>query len=197
MDYLTAQSESPGIPEALVAFLGFLFFAFAFLIVPLLPILIGGLVGTFLERKHYEDLACREEATRHLVISDLATPPPGLEVGSGVLVDGSVVIAPDHFRSLRARFRKLIGGEFKGLVKIQERARREALMRMKEKAIALGAVAIANVRVETSTISGNRPDSVAGAEIIASGTALIPEVVGSLSSMPPSNPVAEGSGGDA
>ena len=157
-----------GLP-ALLAIMGFIFFVIFFSI---LPILVGGVIGSIQEKKHFASLAQREGATADFLLSDLAAPPPGLEVEAGELVEGSVVIAADYFKNFKSRFRKFIGGEFHGLQAMQERGKREAILRMKETAIARGAVAVCNVRVVTSTIAGKQPDSVAGAEVLASGTAL-------------------------
>ena len=165
-------SDSGGGGNALAAILAVLgFFLFLFL-VTMGPILVGGLIGWIQEKQHFEELARREGATADFPLSDLASPPPGLEVGGGELVEGSVVIAADYFKNFKARFRKLIGGEFHGLQAMQEQGKREAILRMKESAIARGAVAVCKVRVVTSTIAGKQPDSVAGAEVLASGTAL-------------------------
>jgi len=73
-----------------------------------------------------------------------------------------------------AKFRKIFGGEFQSLGRMMERARREAALRMIEEAAKLGATAVCNVRYETSTISGSKPGSISGSEVIAYGTALIP-----------------------
>lgn len=152
----------------------FLFFILAVVILPWLPIIIGGVVGTFQERRHLEEMSYREQRFVGMAISDLKTPPPGMRVAEAGLVEGSVVIAADHFKSLCARFRKFFGGEFASLQRMQERARREALLRMMEKAHAMGATAICNVRVQACTIAGKRHGKVAGSEIIAYGTALVP-----------------------
>jgi uncharacterized protein YbjQ (UPF0145 family) len=61
----------------------------------------------------------------------------------------------------------------KSLQRMQERARREAILRMTAEARALGAKAVTNVRIETSTIAGKRRGKCAGVEIIAFGTALV------------------------
>ena len=170
IELLASEGGGGGSPlAAVLAVVGFILFL---LFISLGPILIGGLVGWIQEKKHFEELDRREGATAGFPLSDLALPPPGLEVEGGELVEGSVVIAADYFKNFKARFRKLIGGEFHGLQAMQERGKREAILRMKESAMARGAVAVCNVRVVTSTIAGKKPDSVAGAEVLASGTAL-------------------------
>lgn len=149
---------------------------------PIVVLVVGGLIGAWQERNHFDDLARREAEFLSMLVTDLKTPPPGMSVGHAALVDGSVVIASDHFKTFCAKFRKFFGGEFAGLRRMQERARREALLRMMESARQIGATAVCNVRIETSTISGNRPDKIGGCEVIAFGTALIP---GASKSPPP------------
>ncbi len=151
-----------------------LFFFLVIFILPWLPVIIGGVVGAFQERRHLEEMTYREQRFVGMTVSDLKTPPPGMRVERAELVEGSVVIAADHFKSLCAKFRKFFGGEFASLQRMQERARREAILRMKERAHAIGATAICNVRMQACTISGKRQGTVAGSEIIAYGTALVP-----------------------
>jgi len=157
--------------------LGVLLVGFVFALIifgPFIVMLIGGLVGAAQERQHFKELDSRERALAGMSVTDLKTPPPGMAVDRAELVVGAVVIAADHFKSFRARWRKLIGGEFKFLSRMQERARREAILRMLEQARMKGATAVCNVRVETCAIAGKQPGKISGCELIAYGTALIP-----------------------
>jgi uncharacterized protein YbjQ (UPF0145 family) len=166
--------------EALGVLAGLLFFVVVLLLVfsPFLILVIGGLVGAAQERRHFEELARREQALGGFLLTDLRTPPPGLQVAAGALVSGSVVIAADHFKTFCAGWRKVFGGEFRSLARMQERARREAILRMVEEARRIGATSICNVRVETSTIGARQEGKVSGCELVAYGTALIPAVPG-------------------
>ena len=83
------------------------------------------------------------------------------------------MVAADYFKAVAAALKTLIGGQMKSLEKMQERARREAVLRMTEEAQRIGAKAVTNVRIETSTIAGKRQGSCAGVEVIAFGTALL------------------------
>lgn len=157
--------------------LGVLFIGFIFVLIFFSPIwimLIGGIVGAAQERQHFKELDSRERAIAGMSVTDLKTAPPGMNVERAELVVGAVVIAADHFKSFRARWRKWIGGEYKFLTRMQERARREAILRMLEQARVKGATAVCNVRVETSSIAGSQPGKISGCELIAYGTALIP-----------------------
>ena len=84
---------------------------------------------------------------------------------------GSAVISIDYFKRFLASLRNIFGGTVKSYESLIDRARREALIRMKE--MAGDATVIVNVRIETSTIgrSANRK-GVGCLEAIAYGTAM-------------------------
>ena len=54
------------------------------------------------------------------------------------------------------RWRNFFGGEMKAYVKLIERARREALLRVVEQARQMGYNAICNLRLQTADIGGSR-----------------------------------------
>ncbi|AWR99046.1 YbjQ family protein [Metallosphaera hakonensis] len=66
-----------------------------------------------------------------------------------------------------ASFRSLVGGEIKEYVEMAEQARIQALERMIERAKALGANAVINVRFDSNELAQNMD------EIIAYGTAVV------------------------
>ena len=90
------------------------------------------------------------------------------------LVSGSVVISSDYFKRFIAGLRMLIGGRLNTYESLLDRARREAILRMREEAKALGATQIFNVKLETISIGGRNPNSVSCLEVLAYGTAVIP-----------------------
>ena len=151
----------------------FILFVLLLVLSPLWLMIGGGLIGRFYEKRHFQDLAARESTLTNFVLSDLKTVPPGMAVQRSQLVTGSMVVAADYFKSFAASLKTLVGGEMKAIQRMQERARREAILRMVAEAQALGATAVTNVRIETSTIAGKRRGSCAGVEIIAFGTALV------------------------
>jgi uncharacterized protein YbjQ (UPF0145 family) len=55
-----------------------------------------------------------------------------------------------------------------------DRARREAILRMKEQAIERGAVVVTNVRIETSSISKGQGKAIGSIEVLAYGTSVAP-----------------------
>lgn len=187
-ELILAQVEAPDSGDAAAAFFGMLLVMLSFgvvLFAPLLTLGIIGWIGASNERSHRQQMDKREAALGNFLTTDLETPPPGLNFERAGLVVSSVVFAPDRWKSFCARIRKFFGGEFKLLQRVQERARREALLRLREQAYQRGASVICNVRLETSSIVGKRKGSIAGCEIIASGTALFPPGAGARNPIAP------------
>lgn len=148
------------------------------------PILIfgGWLTGTFLERLHLKELLLLESGSRELVALTIEDVPDDWHVQSCDLVMGNVVISQDYFKRFAAAVKGIFGGNIWVFEPLLERARREALVRMKAQARELGHDAIINVRMETAPMASMRGDGkgTAGVEILAFGTAV------SLSERPPS-----------
>ncbi len=144
------------------------------LIIFLALMVLGYLAGTWAERRHYRSIAQREANWLHLPA--LTLPEAGIDSGNVAqarLVSGSAVISIDYFKRFLAALRNLFGGTVKSYETLIDRARREAVLRMK--AEALGAAAIVNVRIETSTIGGHGrrgSKSTTCLEAVAYGTAL-------------------------
>ena len=147
-----------------------LFFTFG---LPFLLIVLGYFVGTFVERQHYRSLREREEASLHLPTISFYHVPGGGPVVASELLTGSVVISVDYFKRFLAGLRYIVGGRIRSYETLLDRARREALMRLKESAMARGYDAVVNVRLETSRLANSRgTQGTAGVEILAFGTAL-------------------------
>jgi len=141
--------------------------------VPLILIAVGFFTGRHNEKKHLADLERREAGLRHITLVAVKHPPPTFAADR--LVCGSVVLTSDSFRNLVALLHNLIGGRIGVYETLLERARREALLRLKEKAAALGADTVCNVKIDTVTISQPTDQSKGGlvgtVEIFAYGTA--------------------------
>ncbi len=130
------------------------------------------MIGRGIERRHLRDLARREEELASIMHTDLRSLPAHWNIAHAELVDGSVVIAVDYFKSFVASLRNLFGGRVRSLETLVERGRREAILRMLEMARDMGANAVWNIRLETATIQGRRQNSFGGVEVVAYGTAL-------------------------
>ena len=123
---------------------------------PAAVLFVGWLVGHLSETKHERSLAAREEALKDVETTDLRNPPgfAGAE-GPCSLVSGEAVVASDTFKTWVFGLKNIVGGESKTFTRLFDRARREALLRMKERARELGCDAVCNVRFDSADIGGN------------------------------------------
>ncbi len=153
------------------------FFIFLYIFLPLFTTVISlGLtffIGRGIEKRHYRSLEEREAKLHHIIVTNLKTVSGDTPVAHCTYVDGQAVISADYFKSFLTAIRKFFGGELKSLEHIMERARREALVRLKEQALIQGATQVCNIRLETSTIGrGQGKKGMIMAEIHAYGTAV-------------------------
>lgn len=90
------------------------------------------------------------------------------------LVRGNTIRARHLGRDIMAGFKSMVGGEIKSYTELLTMAREEALGRMVEDAVRLGANAVVNLRFTTSSVMQG------AAELFAYGTAVLvqPEEVG-------------------
>jgi uncharacterized protein YbjQ (UPF0145 family) len=136
----------------------------------LLALLVVGYgAGRWQERRHYRSIRLREQTLRHVVALNTRYVPEGVQATGARLVSGSVVISSDYFKTFVAGFRAFFGGRFRGYETLLERARREALLRLKQEAHNAGATLVIGVRFESTTVAGSSTPSV---EVMAFGTAL-------------------------
>lgn len=147
-----------------------------FLSYTITPILLFGawISGAILERRHLKKLLLLESGSREVLAVTIEDLPPDWHVESGELVMGNVVISLDYFKRFAASIKGIFGGNLRAFESLLERARREALIRMKGVAHARGYDTIINVRMETATLASARRDGkgTAGVEILAFGTAI-------------------------
>lgn len=143
------------------------------LIVFLALVLTGYVFGRANEASHYRSIRNRERASARMAVHCGKSIDPAWDVAGARLVTGSTAVSVDYFKRVAAGLRNFFGGRVSAYETLLDRARREAVLRMKEEALRFGAAAVVNVRIETSSISGAKGgDSVACIEVLASGTAL-------------------------
>ena len=132
----------------------------------------GYLFGSWAERRHYASIESREREKLYLPATNIRKGFNASQVKHCELVQGNAVISVDYFKRLLASLRNIFGGTIRSYETLVDRARREALLRMKE-AAPVGTTMIVNVRIETSTIGKNAHKKGVGCvEAIAYGTAL-------------------------
>lgn len=135
---------------------------------------IGYGFGRFNEARHYRSIREREQQYRTLLVMPEKMPPPGYHNHASELVCGNVVVSVDYFKNIAAGLRGLFGGRIGAYESLLDRARREAILRLQEQAKDCGGVAIYNMKFETSRIGENAAKGLGAVEVLAYGTALIP-----------------------
>ena len=141
---------------------------------PLFLLLLSYFIGRHLESNHYKSIREREAATKDMVAVNFPRFPFDVEIERAGMVMGSVVVSHDHFKRFLAQLRIIVGGRIKAYEPLLDRARREAVLRMKEQALARGHNTVVNIRLETSRLANSRRGGkgTAGVEMLAYGTAL-------------------------
>jgi uncharacterized protein YbjQ (UPF0145 family) len=140
--------------------------------ISLVLLFLGYFFGRHAEKKHFQSIIRREEelanviviVSKHVTEQDSRKP--------GFLVTGSVVISVDYFKRFLAMLRAIFGGRITAYETLLDRARREAVLRMKEEARTLNADRIFNIKLETASISKNASGNIGSVEVLAYGTAI-------------------------
>lgn len=131
---------------------------------------IGYFSGKSAEKRHYQSILAREREFVNLPAVTLKRMDDERLVAEANLVSGSVVISVDYFKRFVAGLRNFFGGRMGAYESLVDRARREAILRMKEQA--KRADIILNMRLETSTMNDGAKNTVSSIEVIAYGTAV-------------------------
>lgn len=131
--------------------------------------------GRFAESKHYKSILIREKELNRIPAVATKIPPVGRQDLDCQLVAGSVVISIDYFKRFIAGLRNIFGGRVTSYETLLDRARREAILRMKEEAQKLNAELVFNIKLETSSIHKGRGNSIGSVEVLAYGTAMYPK----------------------
>jgi uncharacterized protein YbjQ (UPF0145 family) len=133
---------------------------------------VGYVAGRITEARHYVSIRRREKELSSMLIFTNRFPPSLQSTQEAALVSGSVVISEDYFKRALASLQSLFGGRLKSYESLLDRARREAVLRMKQAAQAHGAHMIINVKFQTFSIPGRKRNSFGAVEMLAYGTAL-------------------------
>lgn len=144
------------------------------LIIFLVLLTLGYGFGRYAEKNHYKSIIQREKELSKLPVVAAKTPTSLSRPSDSQLVMGSVVISVDYFKRFISGLRNLVGGRVTSYETLIDRARREAVLRMKEQARDLGAELVFNARFETASISKGRRNQIGSVEVLAYGTAIIP-----------------------
>ena len=104
-----------------------------------------------------------------MIITNIETVPGKTIVKHLGMVSGNTVRSKHAGRDLMAGLKNLFGGELKGYTELLTESREEAIERMVAQAQAIGANAVVNVRLSTSSVAAG------AAELFAYGTAVVVE----------------------
>ena len=100
-----------------------------------------------------------------IVTNTESVPGKTIQSMHGV-VTGSTVRAKHIGKDIMAVFKNVVGGEIKAYTELLNEARHEAMQRMMQSALQMGANAVINTRFATSSVAGG------AAELFAYGTAV-------------------------
>ncbi len=104
-----------------------------------------------------------------MIVTNIEIVPGKRIVKHMGMVSGNTVRSKHAGRDLMAGLKNIFGGELKGYTELLTESREEALQRMIAQAESIGANAVVNVRLSTSSIAAG------AAELFAYGTAVVVE----------------------
>lgn len=126
---------------------------------------IGWAFGRFIEQKHLKELLENEQRLSHIRIDTNKFQESECH---GQLITGNVVISHDYFKYIIAQIQNFFGGRLTTYESVVDRARREAIVRLKQQAENIGAKHIMGLRLSTTEL-GMQGGMV---EVFAYGTAI-------------------------
>ncbi len=121
--------------------------------------------GRYNERKHFRYL---DEQEQRLVYIRVNNSRFAVSEYSGQMISSNVVISHDYFKYAIANVQNMLGGRLTSYESVVERARREAIVRLKLEAEKIGATQIMGIRLSTTEL-GMQGGMV---EVFAYGTAI-------------------------
>ncbi len=146
------------------------------LIIFIILVVTGFIAGTIAEKRHYASIKRRESSLTGLpavTMEDAGIEEKNIE--KVYLVMGECVVALDYFKMIAAGLKTIFGGRITSYETLIDRGRREAVLRMKERAAKAGCSIIINMRIETSSIgqNANRKGGTGSVEVFAYGTGVV------------------------
>lgn len=134
------------------------------LIVLIVFLAVAYVTGSWMEKKHYKRIRAHEEALADIPFTNDPFTAHSANVKDVRFIGGSCVIAADAFKLFLGHLRGLFGGNVAAYESLTDRARREAINRMRRKA--KDADMVVNVRLQLTELGEGR------VEAIAYGTAI-------------------------
>ncbi len=141
----------------------------------ILLVFIGFMSGTIAENNHYKSIKKREAAFINIpVVNSGDFIDETREIENIYFISGSCVVALDYFKMVFAAIKQIFGGRIQSYETLIDRGRREAILRLKEKAMKKNVDIIINLRIETSSIGQNagQKRGIGSVEVFAYATAI-------------------------
>lgn len=129
--------------------------------------------GSIIEKRHFKNLVSREKALLRFPTVSFGAKKviTNKKIVNVRMVCGEAVIGADYFKCFVSNIKNFFGGRMTSYESVMDRARREALLRMRESA--RGASIILNARIETVMVNDPKnPQSVPQCAVMAYGTAV-------------------------
>lgn len=121
--------------------------------------------GRYNEGKHFRYLDEQEQRLAYIRVNNSRFV---VSEYSGQMISSNVVISHDYFKYAIANVQNILGGRLTSYESVVERARREAIVRLKLEAEKIGATQIMGIRLSTTEL-GMQGGMV---EVFAYGTAI-------------------------
>lgn len=126
---------------------------------------IGWAFGRHIERKHLAELEQQEQQLAYIKIDNQRFQKTASQ---GKMISSNVVLSHDYFKYIIAMIQNFFGGRLTTYETVLDRARREAVVRLKREAQRMGADHIMGLRLSTTEM-GMQGGMV---EVFAYGTAI-------------------------
>ncbi|MGO1061250.1 YbjQ family protein [Acinetobacter lwoffii] len=127
--------------------------------------IVGFGFGRYNEGKHFRYLDEQEQRLAYIRVNNSRF---AVSEYSGQMISSNVVISHDYFKYAIANVQNILGGRLTSYESVVERARREAIVRLKLEAEKIGATQIMGIRLSTTEL-GMQGGMV---EVFAYGTAI-------------------------
>ena len=143
------------------------------LLVSMVLLVFGFVFGRWNDQTHIRRLKRDEMRLQHIMVTPFGKISATETTVESVLVNGNVVMSVDYFKRFVAAIFSLFGGRLGQYEALLDRARREAMIRMKQKAHRLGARSVVNMKIETTSISKGEYSTGSTIEVCVYGTAMV------------------------
>lgn len=128
------------------------------------------ITGTLIEKKHLKSLEMRENTLPKVPVINFDRHTFNQPVETVNMLSANAVIGADYFKTVLSNLVSIFGGNISAIENVLQRARREAVIRLKQQSF--GADFLANLRYETTILTDASSRNTPKVEIYAYATAI-------------------------